>query len=125
MQGILFCVVVILCPSFVIGLFERMNRRIDLRTNQVYRFQALPYVRGASTRLAFVGQPGDYLYIVCNIVYSQKNGKCSDDYFYIAYDLDPKIRNSEFYCGHRQISKVSRQTSGAPVLVVGKLQQNI
>lgn len=117
---IIFFVVVILCPSDVFGLFERMNRQIDLKTNQMYRFQALPYVRGASTRLIFVGQTGDYLYLVCNIVFSQKNGKCSDDYFYVAYDKDPKLRNSEYYCGHRQVIKTSKYTTGAPVLGVGK-----
>lgn len=122
-RWILFVIVAIVCPSLVFGLFERMNRQVTLGPNQVYRFQALPYAKSSSTRIAFVGTPGHYLSLVCNIVYSQRNNRCSDDYFYVAYDLDPYIRNSEYYCGHRQVRKTSKQTTGAPVLAVGKLFQ--
>lgn len=119
--AISFAVVGILCPVFVISLFERENRSVNLRSNQVYALKSLPFRRNTSTRVAFVGQQGDRLSLICNINYSQRNRRCIDDYFYVGYDLNPQIRGAEYYCGRKTIKKKSRSTSRRPVLVVGKL----
>lgn len=119
-RSFVFVIVIVLCPSFVISLFERENRRVELKSNQIYPLASLPYRRDTSTRIVFIGQQGERLSLTCNIRYSQRNNRCSDDYFYVGYDMNPLIRGAEYYCGQRSIKKNARPTSSRPVLVIGK-----
>lgn len=132
-NSVLAVFMVILNSIIVQGLFELENRRIDLQSNARFPLASLRHRRGESTRVAFVGQRGDRLSLVCNINFSTdcrrpsffhtiktRRGRCCDDYFYVGFNLDPDIRGAEYFCGQKTIRKNSRNTSGRPVLVVGK-----
>lgn len=117
------------------SLFERLNYQVDLQPNATYPLKSVSYRRNSQTRVAFVGEPGTHLSLVCNINFSKcrrrggvrrsrecRPGGCSDDYFYIGRNLNSRIRGAEYYCGKRTIRKRSRITEATqrPVLVVGK-----
>lgn len=134
-QVILAGMFVLISIKCVESLFERQNKRIDLQTNVTFPLKSLKYQRDSSTRVVFVGQPGDRLALDCNINFSKcrrrggrnrgcRPGGCSDDYFYVGYDTNSRIRGAEYYCGKKTIRKKSRLTTnrrdGRPVLVVGK-----
>ncbi|XP_055319549.1 uncharacterized protein LOC129577112 [Sitodiplosis mosellana] len=131
-QVITVIAVIIVNVSIVNGWFERSNYRVDLESNAVFPLKSLPYQRGSSTRVVFVGQSGANLTLICNINFSKgcrrcdffgdttitRRGSCCDDYFYVGYNLDPNIQGAERFCGVKTIQKNSRQTSGRPVLVI-------
>lgn len=121
-------------PLIVNGLFEQGDKTLSVFPNSSFPLVNFPYRKRtkSSTRVVLVGQPGERLQLVCDIRFSRRCSKsnrrrrssrrcqCSDDYFYIGFDLDPQIRGARYYCGKRTIRKSSRLTSGQPVLVVGK-----
>lgn len=134
MKVTLVVIISILNVLSVKSLFERANTRIDLQSNAVFPLESLPHRRGSSTRVAFVGQKGDRLSLVCNINFSMgcrrssfldttvfRRGQCCDDYFYVGFNLQPNIQGAQYFCGQKTIRKNSRQTSGRPVLVIGKM----
>lgn len=127
-QVIVAVTIINLNLSIVECWFERSNYRVDLESNTVFPLRSLPYQAGTSTRVAFVGQRGDRLSLVCNINFSRGCGRrnsasrrrrCCDDFFYVGLNLNPNIRGAERWCGRQTIRKNSRPTTGRPVLVIG------
>lgn len=112
--------VVLLQFTFVESLFEYGNYQIDLPTGTNYPLQSKRYRRHSSTRVVFRSDPGTRLHLVCNINFSRKNHRCSDDYFYVGYNSNPHIKGAKYYCGRRTIRKKSLATNGRPIIVVGK-----
>lgn len=116
--------------------FERSNYRVDLESNAVFPLKSLPYQRGTSTRVVFVGPAGSRMSLVCNINFSKgcrrsdwfgsstisRRRQCCDDYFYVGFNLNRNIRGAERFCGKRNIRKnTQRGANRQPVIVVGKI----
>lgn len=138
-QVIFAVVIAVFGINGVESLFKRLNYQVSLGTNATYSLYSEPYRRNSQTRVAFVGQPGDRLSLVCNINFSKckhrhgvrrshrnhrhrtcRPGGCSEDYFYVGYSLNRRIRGFKYYCGKKTIRKKSRLRRRRPVLVIGK-----
>lgn len=101
------------------GLFERQDDIINLAANSERTIKSIGYRKRSSTRVTVFGEVGQTISLICRISFSRRSRGCSDDYFYIGYNLNPTIRGARYYCGQRTLRKSSRPTSGVPVLVVG------
>lgn len=122
--------------------FPTSNYRVDLQKNTVFPLKSVPYQRGigrrlATTRVAFIGQRGQRLSLKCNINFSKgcrrsdcgpiitRPGKCCDDFFYVGFNLNPRIQGARRFCGRRTIRQVSQPAQntadGRPVLIIGEI----
>lgn len=106
------------------GLFERQDDIINLAANSEQTIESIGYRKKSSARVTVLGEVGQTISLVCRISFSRRSRGCSDDYFYIGYNLNPTIRGARYYCGQRTLRKSSRPTSGVPVLVIGNMSKN-
>lgn len=101
------------------GLFERQDDIINLAANSEQTIKSIGYRKRSSTRVTVLGEVGQTISLVCRISFSRRNRGCSDDYFYIGYNRNSRIRGARYYCGVRTLRKSSHANSGVPVLVIG------
>lgn len=105
------------------GLFERQDDIINLAANSEQTIRSIGYRKRSSTRVTVFGEVGQTISLICRISFSQRSRGCSDDYFYVGYNLNPRIQGARYYCGQRALRKSSRPTTGVPVLVIGNMSE--
>lgn len=114
-------VTILLLLPLISGLFERQDVTLNIAAGSQRNVKSISYRKRSSTRVTLLGQIGERLSLTCRIRFSRLRGYgCSDDYFYIGYDRNSKIKGAQYYCGRRTISVNSLPTTGAPVIVIGK-----